>query len=366
MDSINKTSKIVVIIAVILFVVIVVGFVVGMFAMYNDMISGFEPDSGENLNFSEVYMDVPNINNIGDRIPDINYAYAAEGEVTYALSDEVMELDPAAKAVPFSRYSNYYEFSRGADNIDINYLVYPSYEYKGQYINLFVFLFQQKFSEYCFNLDLDPIRYSYSFDGEPYKNNLPSFDNGYNFIFDYTDIIKIFDGLYMSAGVQMIKDNNLYKYGNLSLISRGSGCILKIVDDETGEFVLQGGYDLSEVLLNNVVYGVSDGIYEVPVYENGYGTDIIGYQPHDGVNSPGKFNVLSLFFGDPVTGLEIKDRELWDPNDQFAVFDSAYFYSYDDSYFELVSTIGVPYWDPIAQDIGGYNEVSTYTRFRVY
>ena len=90
MDSINKTSKIVVIIAVILFVVIFLGFIVGMFAMYNDMILGFKPDSGENWELYGVYMDVPNIENIGDRIPDINYAYASEGEVTYALADELM------------------------------------------------------------------------------------------------------------------------------------------------------------------------------------------------------------------------------------------------------------------------------------
>ena len=355
MDSINKTSKIVVIIAVILFVVIVVGFVVGMFAMYKDMISDFEPDSGANWEFDGVYMDVPNINNIGDRIPDINYAYAAEGKVTYALSDKVMELDPAAKAVPFSQYSNYYEFTRSDENIKIDYCVYPRYVFVSYVLNLPYFLKygerKRVENEYFIDHFIGT-----SLDERFYKNTLPVFDEGVNYIYDYSDSLNVFKN--------NVKDFNQFKYGSLSLISRGSGCILKLVNDETGEFVFQGGYDLSKVLLNEVIYDISNGIYEVAIL--GDGGAILGYQERDGKTFPKKYNVLSLFNGDSVTGLEIKDRELWDPNGQFSDYDSAYFYSYGDSYFEIVSTIGVPYWDPIAHDIGGYNEVSTYTRFRVY
>lgn len=354
MDSINKTSKIVVIIAVILFVVIVVGFVVGMFAMYKDMISDFEPDSGENWEFDGVYMDVPNIYNITDRIPEINYAYAAEGKVTYALSDKVMELDPAAKAVPFSQYSNYYEFTRSAENIKIDYSVYPRYVFVSYVLDLWYFL---KYGELK-RVENEYFIYPFigtSLDERFYKNTLPVFDEGVNYIYDYLDSLNVFKN--------NVYDFNQFKYGSLSLISRGSGCILKLVNDETGEFVFQGGYDLSKVLLNEVIYDVSNGIYEEAIL--GDGGVILGYQERDGKTFPKKYNVLSLFNGDPVTGLEIKDRELWDPNGQFADFDSAYFYSYDDSYFELVSTIGVPHMDPVSESIS-HSEVYIYTRFRIY
>ena len=355
MDSINKTSKIVVIIAVILFVVIVVGFVVGMFAMYKDMISDFEPDSGENWEFDGVYMDVPNINNIGDRIPDINYAYAAEGKVTYALSDKVMELDPAAKAVPFSKFSPYYEFWRSNDRINIDYSVNPRYVFRRYSFSLPYFFETGKLMPVETEYNIAPF-VGTSLEGLGYKNTLPEFENGLNYIYDYQKILYIFE--------YNVSDYSKFNYGNLSLISRGSGCILKLVNDETGEFVLQGGYDLSKILLNDVVYDVSNGAYINII--RGDGGEIIGYEESNGILLPNKYNVLSLFYGDPVTGLEIDNREVWDPNGQFSDYDSAYFYSYDDSYFELVSTIGVPYWDPIMHDIGGYYEVSTYTRFRVY
>ena len=180
-----------------------------------------------------------------------------------------------------------------------------------------------------------------------------------------TESKSILDSVGFSLNVfkNNVYDFNQFKYGSLSLISRGSGCILKLVNDETGEFVFQGGYDLSKVLLNEVIYDVSNGIYEEAIV--GDGGVILGYQERDGKTIPKKYNVLSLFNGDPVTGLEIKDRELWDPNGQFADFDSAYFYSYDDSYFELVSTIGVPHMDPFSESIS-HSEVSIYTRFRIY
>ena len=354
MDSINKTSKIVVIIAVILFVVIVVGFVIGMFAMYKDMISDFEPDSGENWEFDGVYMDVPNINNIGDRIPDINYAYAAEGEVTYALSDKVIELDPAAKAVPFSQYSNYYEFTRSAENIKIDYSVYPRYVFVSYVLNLPYFLKYGEFKPVEIEYIINPF-IGTSLDERYYKNTLPIFDEGVNYIYDYLNSLNVFKN--------NVYDFNQFKYGSLSLISRGSGCILKLVNDETGEFVFQGGYDLSKVLLNEVIYDVSNSIYVEAIV--GDGGAILGYQERDGKTIPKKYNVLSLFNGDPVTGLEIKDREVWDPNGQFSDFDSAYFYSYDDSYFELISTIRVPHMDPASESIS-HSEVSIYTRFRIY
>ncbi len=351
MDSINKTSKIVVIIAVILFVVIVVGFVVGMFAMYKDMISDFEPDSGENWELYGVYMDVPNIENIGDRIPDINYAYASEGEVTYALSDELMELDPAAKAVPFSQFSNYYEFNRSVDNIKINYSVYAKREFKGTYLNFWAMLFFQKVSKYHYFVDLDPIGSS----DDLFYKNLPAFDNGYNFSYNYNDILRYFSKTSSS-------NYNNYLYGDLSLISRGSGCILKLVNDETGEFVYQGGYDLSKVLLNEVIYDLSNHVYVTPVRDES--GEIIDYVDQDGRSTPNKYNCLSLFYGEPVTGMRISDRGLWDQNGQFSDYDSAYFYSYGDSYFELIADIGVPYF--FDGQVDGYNEFFTYTRFRVY
>ena len=354
MDSINKTNKIVVIIAVILFVVIVVGFVVGMFAMYKDMISDFEPDSGENWEFDGVYMDVPNINNIGDRIPEINYAYADEGDVTYALSDKAIELDPSVKAVPFSKFSPYYEFWRSNDRINIDYSVNPRYVFRRYSFSLPYFFETGKLMPVETEYNIAPF-VGTSLEVLGYKNTLPEFENGLNYIYDYQKILYIFK--------DNVSDYSKFNYGNLSLISRGSGCILKLVNDETGEFVLQGGYDLSKILLNDVVYDVSNGAYINII--RGDGGEIIGYEESNGILFPNKYNVLSLFYGDPVTGLEIDNRKVWDPNGQFADFDSAYFYSYGDSYFELVSTIGVPHMDPVSESIS-HSEVSVYTRFRIY
>lgn len=340
MDSINKRDKIVKGIAIALFVLVIVGFIIGMYAMYQKLVVGFEPDSGDgDLDFSEIVLDVPNYDNIIDRIPEINYAYADEGDVAYVLSDRVKDLDPSAKAVPMSRYSTYYEFWRSEDKIILSdYRRSPTYIRKWKSLNLIELIFGDGDGTVWHELELNLLNLTYTTPIRDQSGYLPPTGDYYSFRFYYYPLFNIFASGY--------SDRSTYKYGDLRLVTRGSGCILKLVNEESGEYVLQGGFDLSKIISDELIHDVSS-------------------HPAD-TSYPDKYNLLSLYYGDAVTGLKIEDRAIWDPDNQYSDYDSAYFYSYGDSYFELICDFELPYYTDTKTGELIYSSFTTYTRFRIF
>lgn len=328
MDSINKTSKIVIIIAVILFVVIVVGFVIGMYTLYQKII--VNDDSAVEEILTEIKLTVPNFNTVNQRIPDVLYSYEDEGDISFGLSNDFYELDPLAKAVPFSKKASYYEFTKVVDQyrdgLASFYHVDPVYLWKVNDSKLWnpdnYIIFES--SPFCF---------------WPHDSNfIPYYvEEPYDLLVTYSN--HIISSIYHNG----LLDIDFY----YDFYVRGSGAVLKLVDTETGNFLLQGGYDLQTVL--------SDRFLDITFTQD---EEII---PDSGYIPPKDNLVLRIDGSTPIHTTRITNRTIFDPNNQYSDYDYAEFYSYDDSYFEIIVSYSFKkqFSNEIISD-------KYYIRFRIY
>lgn len=318
----NKINAIVMIV-VLVFTALVAGSVVIALNIDNN-----DGGSVENSVIFEGSIDttVDNEYSILNYLPDITYVHDDESNVKFALSNDLMVIDPEIKAVPVSEDAIYSEFR---DNSGIyNYIPHYYWTYT-------------KGLEFYRDENGDLRLGVREYEAESELSNF-IIKNSVN-----SDSVNEIQTKKISLNLDHL--NDIYRQyakvsdyppylGDSSFKFVGSGIILKLIDDDTGDEIIVEGYDFFDV------FGY------IFLIKAGGSVHYCEYQS-------------SLSFYDLVS----YDRAAFDPNNMYPEFDRAEFYSYGDSFFEICTNMRFAYrssWENSRAHYS-YMDVPVYGRFRI-
>ena len=339
----KKTNKILVVVLLVIILIMTAG-VIALVIKTDEAFLEHNATKDNGMEFVDVVFEGQNESIALIRKPDIDYSHDDEEGVSYAVFPELVKneeyLIAAAntpegeeitipdiygsgtqsliKSVPISRIAAYAEFDLRSDNVTYRG-TYPKWQYKRTYPGL------------DWNDGKLEIVYNDVFYESLYVRFLP-YDPG-------TGVIDKVNRYYidLSQVHYCLQNNREYReYSDIKLSCRGSGIVLKLVDTDTGDSILVGGYSLTP-LVDYVIAEV--------------GSDYIDFKSN-----------VSIY--DWTT----TNRSYFDPDNLYTKYDRAEFYSYGDTFFEVEGSVGLEVFDTVknSQVIWKIEQYTAYARFRVY